>query len=56
MNYIQQESVPTYENNTTLKQVNTKFIRARNAARNKSWMIKTADLNMGKDGKHHGVL
>ena len=28
-----------------------KFIRARNDARRKSWISKTADLNMEKDGK-----
>ena len=44
------ESEPTSENNTTLKQVNAKFIRARNDARRKSWISKTADLNMEKDG------
>ena len=44
------ESVPTSENNTALKQVNAKFIRARNDARRKSWMTKTADLNMENDG------
>ena len=41
------ESVPTSENNTALKQVNAKFI----SARRKSWMTKTADLNLEKDGK-----
>ena len=45
------ESEPTSENNTALKQVNAKFIRARNDARRKSWISKTADLNMEKDGK-----
>ena len=45
------ESVPTSENNTALKQVNAKFIRARNDARRKSLISKTADLNMEKDGK-----
>ena len=45
------ESEPTSENNTSLKQVNAKFIRARNDARRKSWISKTADLNMEKDGK-----
>ena len=44
------ESEPTSENNTALKQVNAKFIRARNDARRKSWISKTADLNMEKDG------
>ena len=33
------------------KQVNAMFIRARNDARRKSWMTKTVDLNMEKDGK-----
>ena len=45
------ESVPRFENNTALKQVNAKFIRAMHDARRKSWMIKTVDLNMEKDGK-----
>ena len=43
------ESEPTSENNTSLKQVNAKFIRARNDARRKSWISKTADLNMEKE-------
>ena len=34
-----------------IKQVNAKFIRASNDARRKSWISKTADLNMEKDGK-----
>ena len=45
------EYVPTSENNTALKQINVKFIRARNDARRKSWISKTADLNTEKDGK-----
>ena len=45
------EYIPTSVNNTALKQVNATFIRARNDARRKCWMTKTADLNMGNDGK-----
>ena len=46
------EYVPTSANNTALKQVHANFIRARNDARRKSLMTKTADLNMEKDGKY----
>ena len=37
---------PSFENNTTLKQTNAKFIKTRNEARKSSWMKKTASLNM----------
>ena len=40
---------PSIENNTTLKQVNAKFIKTRNDARRSSWMKKTASLNMETD-------
>ena len=42
------EYVPRSVFNTALKQINTMFIRAMNYASRKSWMTKTADINMEK--------
>ena len=40
---------PSIENNTALKQANSKFIKTRNEARRCSWKKKTARLNMETD-------
>ena len=40
---------PSFENNTSLKQVNAKFIKTRKEARRSSWIKKTASLNMETD-------
>ena len=40
---------PSIENNTALKQTNSKLIKTRNEARRSSWMKKTACFNMETD-------
>ena len=43
------ETNPSTENNIALKLASAKFTKTRNEARTKSWMKKTADLDMEKD-------
>ena len=43
------ETNPSIENNIALKHASAKFNKTRNEARTKSWMKKTADLDMEKD-------
>ena len=43
------ETSPSTENNIALKHASAKFNKTRNEARTKSWMKKTADLDMEKD-------
>ena len=43
------ETNPSIENNIALKHASAKFNKTRNKARTKSWMKKTADLDMEKD-------
>ena len=45
----QQKLNSSTENNIALKHASAKFNKARNEARTKSWMKKTADLDMEKD-------
>ena len=43
------ETNPSTKNNIALKHASAKFNKARNEARTKSWIKKTADLDMEKD-------
>ena len=43
------ETDPSIENNIALKHASAKFNKTRNEARTKSWVKKTADLDMEKD-------
>ena len=43
------ETNPSIENNIALKHASAKFNKTRNETRTKSWMKKTADLDMKKN-------